>query len=127
MTDVPILPCGLCGSEAVYTIGHPRHRRKLCLDCKGQHDGDGWHTAPAWEIRTNCGSCRHRPDGCEGCQDFDKWETDDMEGDPLPEGWTPPFWKEFRCRLPGTDERHWSEWLPMSKYEADPDCDYEFR
>ena len=34
---------------------------------------------------------------------------------------------EFRCKLPDEPRATWSAWLPMVDYQADPDCDYEFR
>ena len=128
MPDVPVAKCGLCGSKKTYSIGHPKHRRRCCLDCKAQQDGDNWYTLREWDILNTCGCCRFRPNECEGCKDFDKWKTDNMERESMPKGWLPPFYrKEFRCKLPETDDSYWSEWLPMSKYKADPDCEYEFR
>lgn len=95
MIDVPVEKCPFCESRDTHCIGHPRHGRKYCLGCKAQKDKGEWHTHRQWDLMTNCGCCRLRDtEECAGCKDFDKWKDDNMEREPLPEGWLPPFLKE---------------------------------
>jgi hypothetical protein len=95
MTDVPVEKCPYCESENTFCIGHPKNGRIWCVDCKAQKDKGKWYTMFEWEIQMSCGCCAIR-DGvlCQRCTSFEKWQSDNMDSPPLPEGWLPPAHRE---------------------------------